>query len=71
MDEQLSLFQRAKFFGQRHSLVLGCLTMIVAGHMGWRWIQQQPDIVKGKGRRYPWYDVSVSLLSVTYQKGPL
>ncbi len=52
-----SALQRASAFCRSNSLVLGCVGIVVLGHVGWRWIQKQPDIMKGGGKRYPWTEV--------------
>ena len=41
----------------RNRVWIVCGTMLVLVHVGWRWVQDQKNIVD-KGREYPWWEVS-------------
>ena len=46
-------------FWKDNNLLLTMTTIIVGGHMGWRWLQEQEEFVpKGTQKEYPWIEVA-------------
>ena len=46
-------------FWKDNNLLLTMTTIIVGGHMGWRWLQEQEEFVpKGTQKEYPWIEAA-------------
>ena len=46
-------------FWKDNNMIITMTTIIVGGHMGWRWLQEQEEFVpKGTQKEYPWIEAA-------------
>jgi predicted negative regulator of RcsB-dependent stress response len=49
---------RLRQFWQRNNVLIVMGSLLVAGHVGWRWIQDQEEFVpKSQKMEYPWVEI--------------
>ncbi len=54
----MSTLARVASFYRRNQLLIVCSGIVVGGHVMWRWLQNQQDIVRAREpMQYPWKEV--------------